>query len=87
MENIDHEGSLVFCLRMRDKWGRSTHKEEHKAQILQIGVPFLLRQFLMNMQRYEDVDLAPSKDILMTDMVYLQLNGDLQDFGNEERFA
>jgi hypothetical protein len=54
---------------MRDKWDEDRHKEEHKAQ--HITNRFFFRQFLMNMQRYDEVvDSAPSKDILMTDMVY-----------------
>jgi hypothetical protein len=85
MENIDHEGSLVFLLRMRDKWDDRHTKKSTRLKYYKSVSRFFFRQFLMNMQRYdEDVDLAPSKDILMTDMVYLQLNGDLQDFATRK---
>jgi hypothetical protein len=85
MENIDHEGSLVFLLRMCDKWDDRHTKKSTRLKYYKSVSRFFFRQFLMNMQRYDEVvDLAPSKDILMTDMVYLQLNGDLQDFATRK---
>jgi hypothetical protein len=80
MEEINLDGSLAFLLNIRDRW-EAQHKSKSARLKYYIKVSrFFFRQFMLNMQRYDvDKDL-PTSQSMATDIVYLQLVGDLQEF-------